>query len=119
MGDFLGVLRQHFRWAFDLSLESYEVLSDGRSVAWSDEDDRAIDLFKALLDTIDAIPPDVVGTMQELRDADPISFDKAMGDRVRAVRCGLSPANAAEFVEMLKPASQRNTTPVSTGRSFK
>jgi hypothetical protein len=54
-----------------------------------------------VLDTIDAIPPDVIIAMQGLRNAEPTSFDKAMDDCIRVVRRGFSPANAVEFVEAL------------------
>jgi hypothetical protein len=103
-------------WTLDLSLETYEVLPDGRSVVYSGEDDRAIDLFKKLLGAIDAIPPGEIRTMQDLRDAAPISFDKAIDCCIRNARRGYS-LNGACPVCRREPRSAMSYSPAGTARS--
>jgi hypothetical protein len=99
-------LRQRFKWAMDLSLESYDVLPDGRSFARSDEDERAIGIFENLLGTLDAVPPSLMRSAGEQRSASPGLFDEALERSIQAVGYGFSPATATAFVEALNAASK-------------
>jgi hypothetical protein len=104
MTDIASDLRQRFVWAMDVCLEAYEVLPDGRSFVRSDRDERAIELFKNLHDSVDAIPPALIEATEKLRCAEPESFEKALAHSVKAVGCGFLPASATEFVEALHVA---------------
>jgi hypothetical protein len=101
MADIATDLKQRFDWAMDLCLESYEVLSDGRSFERSDRDEMAIDIFKDLRDSVDDIPLHLIKAMQTLRDAQPDQFSKALRDGIEVVGAGFLPASATEFVEVI------------------
>jgi hypothetical protein len=99
------VLKQHFGWAMDLCLESYEVLPDGRSFVRSDRDERAIAVFDNLLETVDTIPASLIETTERLRSAAPEKFEDKLQQKVDGVGFGISPANAAEFLDGLNRVS--------------
>jgi hypothetical protein len=85
MGDIATDLKQRFDWAMDVCLEAYEVLPDGRSFVRSDEDERAIEIFKRLCDTAHAIPPSLIASAEELRGAQPELFEQLVARRIESV----------------------------------
>jgi hypothetical protein len=101
MADVATDLKQRFEWAMDVCLEAYEVLADGRSFVRSDEDERSIEIFKRLCDTVDAIPPSLIASAEELRGAKPQLFEQRVARRIEAVGSDYEPANAAEFLEQV------------------
>jgi hypothetical protein len=92
-------LKQRFDWAMEVCLEAYEVLPDGRSFVRSDEDERAIEIFKRLSDTVDVIPPSLIASAQKLCSAQPELFEQLVTRRIEAVGSDYEPANAAEFLD--------------------
>jgi hypothetical protein len=108
MTDFASDLKQRFDWAMDLSLESYEVLPDGKSFVRSDQDENAIEVFKSLLDTVGAIPPSLITAADELRAAAPELFEKLLERAIEKVGGDFFPTSAAEFVEVLNQTVQRD-----------
>jgi hypothetical protein len=107
MIDIAGDLKQRFGWAMDVCLESYEVLPDGRSFVRSDRDERAIELFRNLHDSVDAIPPALIEATEKLRSAGPELFEKALAHAVQIVGFGFLPTSATEFVEVLNRTVER------------
>jgi hypothetical protein len=85
MIDLATDLKQRFDWAMYVSLEAYEVLPDGKSIARSDERERAIDIFENLHDSVDAIPPPLIKATEALRDARPDLFEKTLLHGLRVV----------------------------------
>jgi hypothetical protein len=107
MTDFASDLRQRFVWATDLCLEAYEVLADGRSFVRSDRDERAIALFENLNDSVVSIPPALIEAAESLRSRAPDLFEETLSRALRAVGTEPDPASAADFVEILNRAVQR------------
>jgi hypothetical protein len=110
MTDVASDLRQRFVWAMDVCLESYEVLPDGRSFVRLDRDERAIELFRNLHDSVDAVPSLLIEATEKLRSAGPELFEKALAHAVKTVGCGFLSASATEFVEGLNRSVQRGMT---------
>jgi len=94
------------------SLEAYTVLPDGRSFERSDEDESAIEIFKILLATVDAIPSSLINTAEERRTAEPQRFNDALTCCLQSVGYGFAPASAAEFVKALNQAVRSNVASV-------
>jgi hypothetical protein len=101
MTDFASHLKRMFDSEMSDRLEAYWVLPDGKSIKYSDEDDRAIDIFKILLATLDAIPSSLMTAAGELRATEPARFENALWRGLGSVGYGFSPADATEFVEEL------------------
>jgi hypothetical protein len=110
MSDFASDLKQRFGWAMDVCLESYEVLPDGRSFVRSDRDERAIELFENLRETVDAISPSLIEATENLRSAGPESFEKALARAIQAVGFGFLPTSATEFVEVLNRTAKQDSS---------
>jgi hypothetical protein len=108
MADIATDLKQRFDWAMYLSLEAYEVLPDGRSFERTDRDEYAIDVFKKLCDSVDAIPPLLIKATEELRAVEPELFEKLLAHRILLIGPDFSPTSAAEFVEVLNRIVQRD-----------
>jgi hypothetical protein len=94
-------LKKIFDAAMFDRLEAYWVLPDGKSFERSDEDESAIEIFKILLATVDAIPSSLIESAEEFRAADPQRFEVGLSRGLESVGYGFSPASAAEFVEAL------------------
>jgi hypothetical protein len=107
MADFASDLRQRFVWAMDLCLEAYEVLADGRSFVRSDQDERAIALFDNLNDSVVSIPSALIEAAEALRSRAPDLFEETLSRALRTVGTEPDPASAADFVEILNRAVQR------------
>jgi hypothetical protein len=88
--------------------EMYGVNPDGKSVpdVLTDDEKIAVDIFKILRGTVDAIPPALIKTTEELRAAGPEAFEKILVQGVQVVGLGFSPASATEFVEVLSRTVQ-------------
>jgi hypothetical protein len=99
--DFASHLKEMFESTRSDRLEIYWVLPDGKSIKYSDEDDRAIDILKILLATLDAIPSSLMTAAEQLRATEPARFENALWRVSGSVGYGFSPANATEFVEEL------------------
>jgi hypothetical protein len=111
MIDFVADLKRRFDWAMYVNLEAYEVLPDGKSIARSDERERAIDILENLHDSVDAIPPPLIKATEALRNARPDLFEKTLLHGLRVIGCsGFFPASATEFVEMLNRTVERDMT---------
>src|SRR6266704_1158307 len=108
MTSFSSDLKQRFDWAMYLCLEAYEVLPDGKSFVRSDEDERAIEVFEALHDSVDAIPPSLITATEELRAFAPELFERLLAHRAQMIGPDFSPASATEFVEILSRTIQRD-----------
>lgn len=98
MADIANDLKQRFEWAMDVCLESYEVLPDGRSFVRSDADERAIEIFKCLNSTADAIPPSLIASAEDIRVAQPEIFERLLTQKIGAIGSSFSPASATEFL---------------------
>ena len=101
MASIAADLKQRFEGAMDVCLEAYEVLPDGRSFVRSDADERAIVIFKRLCHTVDAIPPSLIESAEELRGAEPRLFEHRVTRRIEAIGSDYEPANAAEFLDQV------------------
>ncbi len=99
MADIANELKQRFEWAEDVCLEAYEVLPDGRSFERSDADERAIEIFKRLSATVDAIPPSSITSAEDFRAAQPELFERLLTQKIGAIGSSFSPASAAEFLD--------------------
>jgi hypothetical protein len=79
MADISADLRERFDFAIIWFYERYEVLPDGQSVTdlW-DADLKAVELLKALLDTVDAISPSLIEASEKLRHSAPDLFEKML-----------------------------------------
>lgn len=108
MIDLTSDLRKLFDSAMWNCLEAYEVLPDGKSFVRSDEDERAISMFENLCATVDAIPPSLIATAEELRSVEPELFEKLLAQEIGAIGVDFSPTSAAEFVENLNRTVQRD-----------
>jgi hypothetical protein len=86
----------------------YGVNPDGKSVpdVLTDEENAGVDIFKTLRDTVDAIPPTLIKTTEELRAARPELFEKTLVHGIDVVGLGFSPVSATEFVEVLNRTVQ-------------
>jgi hypothetical protein len=109
MTDIATDLRERFDFAALWFLEQYEVLPDGQSVTdLSDDDAKAVELLKRLLDTVDGIPPTLVEASEKLRDAAPDSFERMFIHGVQVVGFGFAPTTATEFLEALNRTVERD-----------
>jgi hypothetical protein len=101
MTDFASYLKTMFESTRSDRLDAYWVLPDGKSVKYSDEDDRAIDILKILLATLDAVPPSLMTAAEGLRTTEPARFENALWRASGSVGYGFLPADATEFIEEL------------------
>jgi hypothetical protein len=109
MTDIATDLRERFEFAIIWFYERSEVMSDGESDPdLSDDDAKAVELLKALLDTVDAIPPPLIKASETLRDATPDLFEKMLVHGVQVVGFGFAPATATEFLEALNRTVERD-----------
>jgi hypothetical protein len=108
MIDLTSDLRKLFDSAMWNCLEAYEVLPDGKSFVRSDEDERAIGLFKSLYESVDAIPPSLIATAEELRSVEPELFEKLLAQEIGAIGLDCCPTSATEFVESLNRTVRRD-----------
>ena len=98
--DIVADLDKRFEWALYNSLEAYEVLPDGRSIIRSDEDERAIDIFYGLRDTVQAIPPSLVKITEELyAGVGAARYEQFLRAAVRDAGFRSFINNATEFLE--------------------
>jgi hypothetical protein len=109
MIDIAADLRDRLEGAVIWFYERYEVLLDGETVTdLSDEDTKAVELLKALLDTVDAIPPTLIKATETLQTAAPDLFEKMLVHGVQVVGFGFAPATATEFLEVLNRTVERD-----------
>lgn len=119
MTDVATDLKDHF-WHAELwfleKWEMYGVNPDGRSIpdVLTDDENKAIEFLKMLHDSVDAIPPSLVGTMKELRSTNPALFERTLGHVVDIVGFRFFPASATEFAEVLNKNLQRNAQSVAS-----
>jgi hypothetical protein len=107
MADFASDLKQRFIWAMDLSLESYEVLADGKSFVRSDQDERAIGIFENLGNSVDDISPKLIEAAEAFRSRLPDAFERTLSRALQAVGIEPDPETAADFVEALLQSADR------------
>jgi len=111
--DIAADLRDRFVGAIVWFYERSEVMSDGESDPdLSDDDAKAVELLKALLATVDAIPPALVKSSETLRDAAPDLFEKLFTHGVQVVGVGVAPTTATEFLEALNRTVERDMAQV-------
>jgi hypothetical protein len=110
MSDLATDLKKIFDASMFDRLEAYWVLPDGKSFERTDEDESAIEIFKVLLATVDAIPSSLTEAAEELRAAEPQRFEISLSRGLETVGYGFSPANAAEFIEKLIRTVQSDMT---------
>jgi hypothetical protein len=107
--DIAADLRDRFEGAIIWFYERSEVMSDGESDSdLSDDDAKAVELLKALLDTVDAIPRELIEASEKLRYAAPDLFEKMLVHAVQVVGFGFEPTTAAEFLEALNRTVERD-----------
>jgi hypothetical protein len=101
-------LVSELRTRFEDGLIGWASRADGPSVRdYTDEESKMLDIFTELLETVEAIPPDILRDAEELRARMPQSFEEILEgliDRVGAkYESGgyFEPSNAAEFVQKL------------------
>jgi hypothetical protein len=75
----------------------------------SDDDAKAVDLLKALLDTVDNLPPPLIEASETLRDTAPDLFEKMLVHGVQGVGFGFVPTTPTVFLETLNRTVQRET----------
>jgi hypothetical protein len=77
MTDIAADLRDRFEGAMIWFYERSEVMSDGESDPdLSDDDAKGVELLKALIDTVDAIPSPLIEASEKLRDGASDLFEK-------------------------------------------
>jgi hypothetical protein len=109
MPDIVADIRDRFEGAIIWFYERYEILPDGQSVSdLSGEDSKAAELFKALLATVDAIPPPLIKSLEALRNAAPNLFEKMLVHGVQIVGSGFTLTTATEFLEALNRTVERD-----------
>jgi hypothetical protein len=108
MSDFADHLKEKFDLAMLHRLDAYRVLPDEKSIEYSAEDNTAIDIFEILLATVDAIPPSLIETADELRTTEPDRFEHILQGGLASVGYGFSPDSATEFVEVLNRTVHRD-----------
>jgi hypothetical protein len=102
MTDIAADLRGRFEFAIIWFYERSQVMSDSESDPdLSDDDAKAVELLKALLDTVDAIPPMLIEATETLRNTAPDLFEKLLMHGVQVVGFGFAPTTATEFLEAL------------------
>jgi hypothetical protein len=107
--DIAADLRDRFEGAIIWFYERSEVMSDGESDPdLSDDDAKAVELLKALLDTVDAIPPPLIEASEKLRDAAPDLFEKMLVHGVQVVGFGFAPTTATEFLDAVNRTFERD-----------
>ncbi len=107
--DIAADLRDRFEGAIIWFYERSEVMSDGEADPdLSDDDAKAVELLKALLNTVDAIPPSLIATTETLRDAAPDLFEKMLVHGVQVDGFGFAPTTATEFLEALNRTVERD-----------
>jgi len=74
--------------------EAYEVLPDGRSFERSDDDELAIEIFKRLYRTADAIPSSLIASAEQLRGVETGTIRETSSADIVAIGSTFSPANA-------------------------
>jgi hypothetical protein len=85
--DIAADLRDRFEFAIIWFYERSEVMSDGESDPdLSDDDAKAVKLLKALLDTVDAIPPMLIEASETLQATAPDLFERMLGTRCASRR---------------------------------
>jgi hypothetical protein len=111
MTDIASDLRQRFDFAVLWFHEKCELdgsLDEDTIVDLTDDEARAVKILEALRDSVDAIPSSAIKTAEELRDADPVLFEKTLVHGVQVVGFGFSPTSATEFIEVLSRTVQRD-----------
>jgi hypothetical protein len=109
MTEIAADLRDRFEGAIIWFYERSEVMSDGESDPdLGDDDANAVELLKALLDTVDAVPATLIEASETLRQAAPDLFEKMLVHGVRAVGFGFAPTAATEFLEALNRTVERD-----------
>jgi hypothetical protein len=107
--DIAADLRERFEFAIIWFYERNEVMSDGETVTdLSDGDAKAVELLKAFLDTVDAIPPTLIEASEKLRDGAPDLFEKKLVHGVQVVGFGFARTTATEFLEALNRTVERD-----------
>jgi hypothetical protein len=105
--DVASDLKQRFDFAVLWFLERYEVLPDEENITeLSDEDAKAVEVLRALCESVDAIPAPLIKATEELRDADPELFEKTLVHGVQVVGFGFFPTNATVFIETVNRTVQ-------------
>jgi hypothetical protein len=110
MSDLATDLKKIFDASMFDRLEAYWVLPDGKSFERTDEDESAIEIFKVLLATVDAIPSSLIEAAEELRAAEPQRFEIGLSRGLESVGYGFSPVSATEFVQVLNRTVQSDMT---------
>src|ERR1700730_16116978 len=78
--------------------EMYGVNPDGKYIpdVLTDEEMHAINVFMALRDSVDEIPPTLIKTTEELRTAVPEKFEETLVHGMQVVGFGFYPTSATE-----------------------
>lgn len=119
MADIATDLKQRFGWAMDLSLESYEVLPDGKSFVRSDRDEHAIGIFKNLRDSVDNIPRPLIEAAEAFRVGASDIFEQTLSRALQAIGIEPDPVNATEFLSNLNDVAQPEQRDVTSQKSGK
>jgi hypothetical protein len=88
--------------------EMYGVNPDGKSIpdVLTDEENKAVDILKRLYGSVDAVPPELLNTMEELRNSTPELSERWLAHGVQVVGFGFFPTSATEFVMALNRTVQ-------------
>jgi hypothetical protein len=107
--DIAADLRDRFEGAIIWFYERSEVMSDGESAPdLLDDEAKAVELLRALLDTVDAIPPSLIAATETVRTTAPDSFEMMLVHGVQVVGFGFAPTTATEFLEALNRTVERD-----------
>jgi hypothetical protein len=105
MEDIAEDLKDRF-WLAELCiLEKWEMVglnADGKTIpdVWTDEEKAAMETFKALRESVNAVPPSLLETTAALRKDRPDLFERLFVQVSGAASSGIF-GNATEFVKVL------------------
>ncbi len=89
-------------WEHDPAMEIINNTITGRDPLREAHEDRMIEIFERLRDTVDAVPEALISMTQELRSQiQPEQFEKIVVESIQAIGTGALPRNSTEFFEVL------------------
>ena len=106
MIDMTTDLKDRFDFAAYWFLDRHEIFN-GIEAELSDEDAKAAEVLNHLRDSVDAIPPSLIHTAEELRTSWPDDFERWFVHGVQCAGVNYFPADATEFVKALNHTVQR------------
>lgn len=108
MADIATDLKERFYWAAIWFFERHALMHRMENATeLPAKDAKAVELLEALRDSVDAVPPTLIVATEDLRNAEPETFERWLVHGVQVVGFGYYPASAAEFLKALNNTVQR------------